>query len=66
MIEIELNRFSYICPKLGMLSAPAGVLTLVTHEIEPGGYMSVQCACGDDHKIKTRELRESVVKERHD
>jgi hypothetical protein len=55
MIEIKLNRFSYTCPKLGMLSAPAGVLTLVTYEDRPGGHMTVQCACGDEHKITTKD-----------
>jgi len=55
MNEVELNRLSYICPKKGRLvSAPAGVLTLVTYEDKPGGYITVMCPCGEDHKIQMR------------
>jgi hypothetical protein len=52
VIEIAINRFSYTCPALGMLSAPAGVLTLVTSVDKPGAFLMLSCACGEDHKVK--------------
>jgi hypothetical protein len=52
MIEIAINRFSYTCPKRGMISAPAGVLTLVTYIDGPGAFLMFSCACGEDHKVQ--------------
>jgi hypothetical protein len=52
MIEVAINRFSYTCPKRGMISAPAGVLTLVTYTDKPGGFVVFSCACGEEHKVK--------------
>lgn len=55
MNEVEINRVSYACPKLGMISAPAGTLILITSAVMPGGRLHVACACGEEHRIKMGE-----------